>query len=68
MLLGFAIGPILSLTCCLSSEIKFSLPSSVPIKETKAAIASKLGSEIYNLEILGKDIQDNKEKFKEWLA
>ena len=34
---------------------------------TKAAIASKLSSEIYNLEILGKDIQDNKENFTRFL-
>ena len=46
MLLGFAIGPILSLTCCLSSAIKFSLPSSVPIKDTKAAIASPVISSL----------------------
>ena len=40
ILFGLAIGPILSLTCCLNSDIKFSSPSSVPINETNAAIAS----------------------------
>ncbi len=35
--------------------------------KTKAAIASELSAKIYNLEIIGKDIQDNKENFTRFL-
>ena len=35
--------------------------------KTKAAIASSLSAEIYNLEIIKKDIQDNKENFTRFL-
>ena len=35
--------------------------------KTKAAIASELSAQIYNLEIIGKDIQDNKENFTRFL-
>ena len=35
--------------------------------KTKAAIASNLSAEIYNLEIIDKDIQDNKENFTRFL-
>ncbi len=35
--------------------------------KTKAAIASSLSAEIYNLEIIQKDIQDNKENFTRFL-
>ena len=35
--------------------------------KTKAAIASSLSAEIYNLEIIDKDIQDNKENFTRFL-
>ena len=46
ILFGLAIGPILSLTCCLRSAIRSSLPSSVPINETNAAIASPVISSL----------------------
>ena len=36
--------------------------------KTKAAIASKLSSEIYGLEILKSDIQDDKENFTRFLV
>ena len=35
--------------------------------KTKAAIASSLSAEIYNLEIIAKDIQDNKDNFTRFL-
>ena len=35
--------------------------------KTKAAVASNLSAEIYNLEVLQKDIQDNKENFTRFL-
>jgi prephenate dehydratase len=35
--------------------------------KTKAAIASSLSAEIYNLEIIEKDIQDNKENFTRFI-
>ena len=35
--------------------------------KTKAAIASSLSAEIYNLDVIEKDIQDNKENFTRFL-